>query len=187
MVHESIASELVTPVHASSFFSVSRTGEIHERLIYEYDDPAGYYPHVLADDSLYETEVSKLWDNMQYFLDKERVEINGQRVRSVVRHTDIIPKGTTSVIGVIFVIDFVGNLLTGRNKIETWLEEEEAPYDFDIIWRFPIGTTIVEIESLLDYEISEDIVVLWAVEGQQVGGYERMVFDIKMSTDECNE
>ncbi len=185
MDSKTIESELVDPVHASSFFSVSRTGEIHERLIYEYEDPGGYYRRVLADDLLYESEVSTLWQNMQYFLDRERVEINGQQVRSTVRYVDIIPKGPTSVVGAVFIIDFAGKLMQGRNKIETWLDEEDAPYDFDIIWRFPIGTTIVEIETLLDYEILDDIVTLWAIEGQHVGGYERMIFDISEKIDEC--
>ena len=34
---------MVEPVHASSFFSVSKTGEIHERLNFEYLDMEGYY------------------------------------------------------------------------------------------------------------------------------------------------
>jgi hypothetical protein len=62
------------------------------------------------------------------------------------------------------------------NKIETWLEEEEAPYDFEIIWRFPKRTKVVEIDTLLDYEVYNDIVTLWAFSGQEVGGYERMEF-----------
>ncbi len=175
---KSFESDLVEPIYASSFFSVSVSGEIHERLVYEYYDPAGYYQKVLADSSLFEEEVNKFWDNMQYFLDRERVEINGQRVRSEVKFVDIISKGDSGVVAVVFIIDFSGRFIPGHNKIETWLDEEEAPYDFDIVWRFPIGTKIIDIETLLDYDVNDDIVTLWATRDQFVGGYERMVFDI---------
>jgi multimeric flavodoxin WrbA len=74
-------SELVEPVHAESFFSVSRTGEIHERLSYEYADAEGYYRKVVRDQNLLAKEVQKLAANMQFYLDKERVEINFPRVQ----------------------------------------------------------------------------------------------------------
>lgn len=175
---EEALSELVEPVHADSFFSVSRTGEIHERLSYEYIDPEGYYRRVIRDEDLLRKEVEKLADNMQSFLDQERVEINSERVRSRVDYCDIFLKGATEVVSVIYLIDFAGRFQEGANKIETWLEEEEAPYDFEIIWRFPVGTHIKEIETTLDFEIYGDLITLWAQEGDEVGGYERMEFDL---------
>jgi len=175
---ERALSELVEPVHADSFFSVSRAGEVHERLCYEYLDPDGYYRRVIRDEKLLRKEIEKLVDNMQYFLDKERVEINKEHVNSQVDYCDIFLKGGTEVVSVIYLIDFAGRFMEGRNKIETWLEEEEAPYDFEIIWRFPVGTQVKEIETTLDFEIYGDIVTLWAFEGDEVGGYERMEFDL---------
>ncbi|MFX1578572.1 MAG: hypothetical protein ACFFBJ_02925 [Promethearchaeota archaeon] len=175
---EKALSDLVEPVHADSFFSVGRTGEIHERLCYEYIDPERYYSRVIRDENLLKKEVEKLAANMQYFLDLERVEINGERVKSRVDYCDIFLKGPTEVVSVVYLIDFAGRFHEGGNKIETWLEEEEAPYDFEIIWRFPIGTNIKEIETALDFEIYGDLVTLWALEGDEVGGYERMEFEI---------
>jgi len=169
-------SDLVEPVHAESFFSVSRTGEIHERLSYEYADAEGYYRTVVRDQNLLTKEVEKLAANMQFYLDKERVEINDERVKSKVSMCDIFPKGATEVVAVVFLIDFTGKFDPSKNKIVTWLEEETAPYDFEIQWRFPLGTSIIEIDTLLEYEIYDDIVTLWATEGQDVGGYERMEF-----------
>ncbi|MFX0108722.1 MAG: hypothetical protein ACFE7R_10580, partial [Candidatus Hodarchaeota archaeon] len=154
------------------------SGEIHERLTYEYLDPEGYYRRVISDDDLLGTEVRKLATNMQYFLDKERVEINKERVRSIVSYADIYLKGRTEVVAVVYLIDFATQFNPKRNEIETWLEEEEAPYDFEILWRFPVGTKIVEIDTLLEHEVYDDIVSLWAFEGDHVGGYERMVFDL---------
>lgn len=175
---EEALSELVEPVHADSFFSVSLSGEIHERLSFEYLDPEGYYRRVARDDDLLRKEIEKLAGNMQYFLDQERVEINSQRVRSIINLCDVFPKGNSEIVAVVYLIDFASEFNPGMNKIETWLEEETAPYDFEIVWRFPCGTQITEIDTLLEHEIYGDIVELWAFEGQDVGGYERMEFSL---------
>lgn len=175
---EEFESDMVEPVHASSFFSVSKSGEIHEQLNFEYLDMEGYYRRVIRDENLLATEVEKLADNMQFFLDKERVEINSQRVKSRVDFCDIYLKGHTDVVSVIYLIDFTGKLVAGENTIETWLEEEQAPYDFEILWRFPMGTKIIEVETTMDFDIYDDIISLWATEGDEVGGYEKIVFKI---------
>ena len=151
-------SDLVEPIHAESFFSVASSGEIHERLSFEYLDPEGHYRTVISDEDLLSNEIRKLSTNMQHFLDLERVEINSERVASIVRYTDIL------------------KLHPGGNKIQTCLEIESAPYDFEIIWRFPVGTQIVDIDTKLEYDIYRDLVVLWAEEGMEVGGYELMEF-----------
>jgi len=169
-------TNFVEPVHADSFFSVSFTGEIHERLNFEYLDLNHYYSKVLRDEKLLADEIDKLAGNLQYYLDQERVEINGVRVKSRVNYCDVFQKGDTDVVAVVYLIDFTGRLHKGVNKIETWLEEEIAPYDFEILWRFPVGTKVTEVETVLDYEIYNDIICLWALEGEEVGGYERMMF-----------
>ncbi|TFG99489.1 hypothetical protein E4H12_02540 [Candidatus Thorarchaeota archaeon] len=175
-------SDMVEPVHASSFFSVSQTGEIHEQLIFEYLDIEGYYRKVIRDETLLAKEVEKLADNMQYFLDKEKVEINGVRVKSRVDYCDIYLKGDTDVVSVVYLIDFTGKFTGEENVIETWLEEEEAPYDFEILWRFPVGSKIVEVETTMDFEIYNDIISLWAMDGDEVGGYEKIIFELPTST-----
>lgn len=175
---EKFMSEMVEPIHADSMFSVSYSGEIHERLCYEYLDPEGYYRGVVRDDDLLRAEVVKLVDNMQHFLDRERVEINKQKVRSHVSYADIFLKGSSEVVSVVYLIDFATRFEPAINQIETWLEEEKAPYDFEILWRFPVGTEIIDIDTMLQYEIYEDLITLWAFEGEQVGGYERMKFKL---------
>ena len=171
-------SELVEPIHADSFFSVGHSGEIHERLSFDYLDPEGYYKRVIRDEDLMRNEVEKLSANMQYFLDQERVEINSERVKSIVSMCDIFSKGHSEVVSVVYLVDFAGRLVKGRNTIETWLELETAPYDFEIVWRFPKHSQVLEIDTLLDYEIYNDFVTLWAFIGQEVGGYEKMVFEL---------
>ncbi len=170
--------DFVEPIHADSFFSVSKYGAIHERLSFEYQDPDGYYKRVLRDDDLFRHEIEKLAANMQYFLDKERVEINEKRVRSYVSYCDIYLKGPSDVVSVIYLIDFSGDFIQGLNMIQTWLEEEDAPYDFEILWKFPTGTEIEEVETVMEFEIYDDILSLWAYEGETVGGYERLSFII---------
>jgi hypothetical protein len=171
-------SELVEPIHADSFFSVGRSGEVHERLCFDYLDPEGYYKRVIRDDDLLKEETSKLSANMQHFLDLERVEINSEKVKSIVSMCDIFSKGHSEVVSVVYLVDFAGRFTTGPNRIETWLEEETAPYDFEIVWRFPKGSQLFEIDTLLEYEIYKDFVTLWAFMGQEVGGYERMEFEL---------
>jgi hypothetical protein len=175
---EKALSEMVEPLHADSFFSISGTGEIHERLSYEYADPEGYYRRVIRDENLLKKEVDKLARNMQHFLDLERVEINEERVKSRVDYCDIFLKGPSEVVSVLYLIDFAGRFKEDTNKIETWLEEETAPYDFEILWRFPVGTRILNVETTLDFDIYDDIITLWAMEGDDVGGYERMEFEL---------
>lgn len=175
-------SDLVEPVHADSFFSVSSSGEIHERLCYEYLDMSNYYRRILRDEKLLADEVEKLAGNLQGFLNEERVEINGERIRSRVDYCDIYLKGDTDVVGVVYIIDFAGRFHSGMNKIETWLEEEIAPYDFEILWRFPVGSKVTEVKTILEFEIYGDIVSLWAMEGEEVGGYERMSFNLPTGT-----
>lgn len=175
---EKALSDLVEPVHADSFFSVSSNGEIHERLSFEYVDSEGHYREVCRDPDLLRKEIIKLSSNMQYFLDLERVEINQERVKSIVNYTDIVLKGGSDVVAVVYIIDFAGRFRKGVNSIQTWLEEEIAPYDFEILWRFPVGTNIIEIDTLLQYEINQDFVTLWAQEGDSVGGYEKMEFEL---------
>lgn len=165
------------PTHAEAFFSVSSTGEIHERLSYDYVDEGGYYRRVLSDQELLDAEITKLSTNMQRILDAERVEINGRRTMSDVEYVDIIMRDARSLVSAIFLIDFCGQF-ERINRIETWIEEEEAPYDFEIFWRFPRGTRLLEVHTQLEYDNHGDILSLWASTGDRVGGYERLVFEL---------
>ncbi|NWF95270.1 MAG: hypothetical protein HXY34_03925 [Candidatus Thorarchaeota archaeon] len=175
-------SDGVVPLHADSFFSVSVSGEIHERLCFEYSDPLGYYRRVTGDEGLFESEIRKLSANLQGFLNEERVEINGEEVRSIVRYADVFMKGDSNVVGIVYLIDFAGRFRETVNTIETWLEDEDAPYDFEIIWRFPHRTRVEAVETRLQYEVHRDMVVLWANTGDRVGGYERMEFTLPTGT-----
>ena len=170
--------DMVEPIHAYSFFSVGRSGEIHEKLVFEYLDLDGHYKKIIRDDDLLKKEAEKLASNMQFFLNLERVEINREKVKSRVDYVDIFLKGHSDVVSIVYLIDFAGQFVSGINTIETWLEEEIAPYDFEIIWRFPVGTIIKKIDTLLEYHVYDDIITLWALSGQDVGGYERMEFEL---------
>ncbi len=169
-------SDRVVPIHAEAFFSLSVDGEIHQRLCFEYHDPTGHYRGVLLDDALYSEEVTQLSDNMQRFLDEERIEINGTRVRPVISYTDIFLKGTTDVVAIVYLIDLRCRFQKTKNRVEFWSDEEIATYDYEILWRFPCGSSITNVETSLQYETLGDILLLWAWKGDNVGGHEVIEF-----------
>ncbi len=166
----------IVPIHAEAFFSVSKTGEIHQRLIFDYDDPGEYYYSLLDDDLKLNEEIEKVVLNMQEFLDEEKVILNKIRVRPKVTFCDIIHRGRPDIPSITFVIEFKGTFFEGKNVIDTYTEKEYAPYDFEVIWKFPDGTEIVDIDTPLHYEIQDSILYLWAYEGEKVGGAERIAF-----------
>ena len=86
------------PLHAQCFFSVSRKGEFHQFLIYDYYDPHGYYAKlVYADEKKYLKEMLRLMYGMQKLLDAEIVKINGERVKPRVLSVNMEHRGLREV------------------------------------------------------------------------------------------
>ncbi len=180
-------SDDVVPVHAESFFSLCMGGEIHQRLCFEYRDPHGHYRNVLLDDELYSEEVARLSDNMQFFLDEEHIEVNNVKVRSVVNYMDIFLKGNTDVVAIVYLIDMRCRLKRVNNRIEFWSDEETAAYDYEILWRFPCGSRVLNVESQLQFELLDDMLLLWAWSGDHVGGHELIEFSLPPSKRERSQ
>ena len=76
------------------------------------------------------------------------------------------------------VIYFEGRFSKGNNIFESWTEEERATYDFEVYWYFPPKTAIIEVDSPMDYDPQDNILILWARKGDEVGGYEKIVFKL---------
>ena len=169
----------VEPIHAEAFFSVCRTGEIHQRLIFDYDDPEGYYYSVVNDDIKLNEEISKVVVNLQNYLDDEEVIINKIRVKPKVAFCDIIHRGNLDIPSITFVIRYMATFFEGKNIIDTTSDEEYAPYDFEVVWSFPEGTEITLVDTPLHYDIDGSILYLWAYEGESVGGHEIIEFILK--------
>jgi len=169
----------IVPIHAEAFFSVSKTGEIHQRLIFDYDDPDEYYYSIIDDEMKLADELGKVSANMQDFLDDETVIINKIKVRPKVIFCDIIHRGKPEIPSITFVIEFKGTFFEGKNLIDTYTDEEYAPYDFEVVWKFPEGSEIIDVDTPLHYEIDGTILYLWAYEGEKVGGREKIAFSLK--------
>lgn len=173
--------ERIKPLHAQCFFSVSRRGEFHQFLTYDYMDPDGYYAELVhAAEEQYEEEMSRLIANMQSFLDSEVVKVNGRRVRPRVLSISMEHRGVREVPCITWLIWFKGRAKGGVNVFENFSEQEVAEYDFEVAWLFPWRSKVLEVQVPTDYEVvGGRALFIWARKGDRVGGYEKIVFELK--------
>jgi len=171
----------IKPLHAQCFFSVSRRGEFHQFLTYDYYDPRNYYAKlVYADEKKYLREMLRLMYGMQELLDTEVVKINGVRVRPRVLSVDMEHRGLREVPYITWLIWFKGRIKRGVNVFENVSEEEVAEYDYEVVWLFPKGAKVLEVHVPTDYEIVGDrALFIWARKGDKVGGLEKIVFEVR--------
>ncbi|NVM54852.1 MAG: hypothetical protein HWN66_14205 [Candidatus Helarchaeota archaeon] len=171
------SEERIIPTHASSFFSISRDGEFHQLLQYDYYDPDEYYSRLERDDFL--EEIRKLWLNMQNYLEEETNKVNGVMVYPKVEFCDIQFRGRPQNPFIIWTITFKGDFQIGLNKYETKTDEEELEYDCYVIWQFPEKTKkILKVDTKLYYDIFGNRIVLWGEKGMKIGGFERIHFEL---------
>ena len=170
-------SERVIPIHAQEYFTVSRNGEISQILIFDYDDPAGYYHHLVRTGRI-GRELERMLANMQMFLDEERILVNGVRVHPEVRGIDLNFRGSRRRPSVTFIIFFEAPLRRGLNIYEDYYEDEVAEYDYEIYWAFPPGAKVKQVQMAGEHEVICDgeILVVWMRRGERTGGYERIEF-----------
>jgi len=169
----------VVPVFAHAFFSVSHDGEFHQLLTYDYYDPDEYYLNLESNPEEYEKEIEKLWLNMQGFLEEETNKVNSETVYPKVIYTDIQFRGSENMPFILWVISFKGEFKKGENVYQTVTEEEVLEYDCDAIWTFPEDCEILSVTTPMDYEIMDNILLLWARKGDKIGGHEEIRFKIK--------
>jgi hypothetical protein len=169
----------VVPVYAHAFFSVSQDGEFHQLLTYDYYDPDEYYLNLESNPEEYEKEIEKLWLNMQGFLEEETNKVNDGTVYPKVVYTDIQFRGSENMPFILWVISFKGEFKKGENVYVTVTEEEVLEYDCDAIWTFPEDCEILSVTTPMDYEIMNNILLLWARKGDRIGGHEEIRFRLK--------
>ncbi|MHA1238079.1 MAG: hypothetical protein ACTSSJ_02315 [Candidatus Odinarchaeia archaeon] len=172
--------ENIKPLHAQTFICASRNGEFNQFLNYMYYDPDKYYADLIHKPSEYENEILKLWDNMQGFLDEETIKINGTTVTPKVKYVSIEHIGSDTLPIISWIITYNGELKSSENIYETWSDEEIAEYDFESYWCFPPNAKLLEIDTLLEFEVQGNILLAWARKGDKVGGYEKIVFSLSM-------
>jgi len=171
------AEDCVKPASASCFFSVSRSGEFHQFLTYDYYDPGGYYAKLLEKPRKCREELHKLCLNMQSFLDEEEVRVNGVRAYPKVVTAYIGHRGFRDSPYVTWIIKFKGELRRGLNIFENRTEQEVAEYDFEITWQFPERSRITRVEISTESQVvGKNTLIVWARRGEIVGGYEKIEF-----------
>jgi len=168
----------IRPVHAICHFTVSRNGEFNQILIYDYYDPKGYYAKLLHKPKALRNNLLKITLNMQEFLNEEIVKINGEVAKPKVTNTQLIHRGFKDSPSIVFTIRFSGKLRRGVNVFENLSSEEEAPYDFETTWIFPLRSRV--LETLLRGYVNTygNIVIIDVRKGEKVGGYEKIIFKI---------
>ena len=169
----------IEPLHAHCFFSVSKKGEFHQYLVYDYYDEEGCYAELLHKPREYRREMAKLAQNMQEELDKEIVKVNGERVYPRVMAIAMEHRGSRQLPYIAWIIKFKGKLKKGINIFENLSEEEIAQYDYEVVWCFPLRTKIINVEVKGECEVlNGPTIMIWARKGMKVGGLERIVFKL---------
>ena len=166
----------VQPLFGSAVFMVSSECEIHQVLTYDYADPEGVYKVLVEDEKSFQKEIKKLRLNMTEFLAAEKVFVNDQRVAQDILYVDIGFRGSADIPYFQWVIRFQGIPRRGVNSLKSIVEEEIAEYDLEVLYLFPTGTDIIEVKTPMEYEIRSPLLLVWARQGDKVGGYEEVFF-----------
>jgi len=169
------------PISAQGYFYVHRTGLVDHIVVYDYWDPDRYYERVLSNPEKYEEEVEMLMRNMQYFMDREKVLINGKYSPVQVTGVEIGLRGKPELPYIVFLMEFRGELVKGLNTYENYYEEEEAGYGYIVYWFFPENTRVVKAELGVPYYVEANGRVLFfrVKPGIRVGGREAIYFRIE--------
>ncbi len=168
------------PIYAQGYFIVHRIGLFNQIVIFDYYDPDQYYWGVLRNASRLKREQETLMKNMQYFLDQEKVLINGVETKPVVKNVEIGIRGKPTLSYIVFYIEFEGELVKGLNIYENLYEEEVSEYDYVVYWIFPWNIRVVEADVGVQYSVLNDgrLLIFHVPKGTRVGGYEKIVFEV---------
>jgi len=171
---------LIEPLHGMGFFLVRESGLIEQLILFEYYDPGEEYREITSSEELLEREKKNLSKNMQYFLDREEVYINGKRVFPRVIGVDIGFRESYKYPYVLFFIVFLGELKKGLNTYEDRYEPETAEYPYSVYWVFPLKARVVKADLGVPYSLlGEGRILLFSVpKNTRIGGYERIEFEL---------
>lgn len=175
------ASKKVEPIYAQGFFYVS-LNYISYYILFDYNDPLGYYDTIVKDKELFDKEVAKLSANMQQFLDAEIVKVNDVRVYPRVIMIDIGFRKSRRNPYIIFLIRFRAPMKKGLNIYENIYESEEAEYDYVAYWVFPPGSKILKVrfgEGGEEWDIvGDNVLAIYGWKGMRTSGYEYIEFEL---------
>ncbi len=157
------------------------SGLIDQIVIFDYFDYDGFYWHLVKDHVKLSREIELLSSNMQYFLDKEEVFINGSRTYPRVVSTDLGFRGGPEYPYIVFYIVFRGELRDGVNVYENRYDEEIAEYDYTVSWFLPHNARVLKADFKVPYRVDCDgrVLSFTVFKGTRIGGRELIVFKLK--------
>lgn len=169
---------MIKPVYAQGTFIVCSNGVITQEVVFDYLDQELYYWNLLSNEEKFNEEVEVLATNMQSFLDKEEVKVNGRRVHPKVIGVDLGFRGFPDRPHITFYISFKGELRKGINYYEDFYEPEVVEYDYSVIWIFTGNLKVLRANVGVNYDILSDgrILMFSVSKGFLTPGYERIEF-----------
>jgi hypothetical protein len=168
------------PIHAQGYYSVyllEREWRIWEVVNYYYYDESAKLAELVHKPFEYRKEILMTWESMQRELNKEKVRINGERVRVLVRNTSLEFVSFAEIPYFTFILEFKGPYKEGLNCFENEFEGGEAEYDYEAFWLLPPGWRFEVAETSCEYDVSDDegrILMLWCRKGDKIKGYEKI-------------
>jgi hypothetical protein len=169
----------VRPLYGQGFFSLCPSGILWYTIVFDYADDEHLYERLLSEPGGAAAEVETLRENMQRFLDEERLVINGAEARARVEHVYIDVRGEPGRATATFLVSIPFRPRRGRNVYEDYYEPDTAEYPYTVTWILPACARIVEYEMPGHTRLPAHNVLEVRVEpGTRVPGYEALVFDL---------
>ncbi len=164
------------PIYSHGFFHVCEAGTLIQEIIFQYLDKDMVFWNALQGGGV-EEEINKLKENMQGFLEEERILINGKKSEPEVLAVFPGFLGSRRRPYVRYVIMYPAHF---RKGINTYIDEYEpvmSDYPYGVIWVFPKGTELLEVEMGVPYEVRPPNVLHFRVKRKvYLPGRERIVF-----------
>lgn len=165
------------PRYGYGLFNVDSSGEFRQKVVFFYWDPKGEFYRAVSTHESRMRELASLRENMQFFVDGERIVVNGEEVKARVVHVDVGFVANPKRPFIEFLILFKGRLTKGLNRYENYYEAEEVEYDYRVTWVLPEGFKLVRADFGFPYEVIDGrIVVINVKKGATTPGYEFMEF-----------
>jgi hypothetical protein len=167
-------------VYGQGFFHLCLKGVIWYTIVFDYEDPdLEYYELLRRGGRELKEELEAVKDNMQKFLDEERMFINGKRVRAIVRDVWIEVRGIPQRPSLVFSV-VIPYTPSSRERLlyEDYYEEEVADYDYTVHWIYPECVKVVDYTMSGKVNLSPGHLRVSVRKGTRISDYESILFDI---------
>lgn len=144
------------PLYAHGFFHVHSSGLVDQIVVFDYHNPEKLFYRIMSDEEKLRSLIEDLINNMQYYLEQERVLINGVEAPPQVHSVYIGYKNNPEYEYIVYHITFKGDLRKGINIYENTYEEEITTYEYIVIWMFPENSRVLKADLGVPYAISGD-------------------------------